>query len=112
VTRELLQCFRSVRGGGCALILTFFLLPYLVDVAYYGDFTPTHSAQESVDTKNEVDRFEYQKSLLCADDQAYSGGDSFRLQDVGTRCSSPANSVAPPHYLFVASHTSRPPPTL
>ena len=111
MTRELLQYFRSVRGGGCALILTFLFLPYLVDVAYYGDFTPTHSAQESVDNKTEVDRLDNQKSFLCADDQAHAGGARFRLQDVGTHCSSPV-AVVIPHYLFVASRTSRPPPTL
>ncbi|MEI8016500.1 MAG: hypothetical protein WCH20_16900, partial [Nitrospira sp.] len=87
------------------------LLPYFVDVAYYGDFTPTHSAQESVDTKNEVDRFDDQGSLLCADSQAHSGEARFRLQNVGTHCGCPA-AVIPPYYLFVASRTSRPPPTL
>ena len=112
MTRELLQYFRSVRGGGCALILAFLLLPYLVDVAYYGDFTPTHSAQESVDNKNEVDRFDDPESLLCTDSQAHAGEAGFRLQDAGTHCGCPTNSVVPPHYLFLASHTSRPPPTL
>lgn len=112
VTREWLKYFRGVRGGGCALILAFLLLPYLVDVAYYGDLTPTHSAQESVDTKNEVDRFDDQKSLLCGDSQAHSGETRFKLQDAGMHCGYPTSTVVPPHYLFVTSRTSRPPPTL
>ena len=112
MTRELLRYFRGLQGGVCALILTFLVFPYLVDVAYYRDLSPSHSAQESVDNKNEVERFDTSESLLRADDLAYSGKARFRLQDVGTRCSSPATSVVPSHYLFVASHISRPPPTL
>ena len=112
MTRELLKYFRLVRGGGCALILAFLLLPYLVDVACYQDLTPSHSAHESVDNKTEVDRFDTQKSLLCPEDQASSGEDRIRLQAVGTRCSFPVNAVVPLHSLLVPSHISRPPPTL
>ena len=112
MTRELLQYFRGVRGGGCVLILAFLLLPYLVDVAYYGDLTPTHYAQESVDNKNEVDRFDIQKSPLCANGQAHSGETSLTLQDAGTQCSTPTRTIFPPKNLFLASVTSRPPPNL
>ncbi len=112
MTRELLQYFRGVRGGGCVLILAFLLLPYLVDVAYYGDLTPTHYAQESVDNKNEVDLFDIQESLLYANERAHSGETGFPLQDAGTRCNTPTRIIFPPQNLFLASLTSRPPPNL
>lgn len=108
----LLQYLGGVRGGSCALILAFLLLPYLVDVAYYGDLTPTHYAQESLKT-NDVARFDAQESLLCADDRAHSREAEFTLQDAGTQCSAPLRAVfPPPQYLSLASLTSRPPPAL
>lgn len=110
--RELLQYLRGVRGAGCVLILAFLLLPYLVDVAYYGDLTPTHYAQESLNNKKDVDRVDAQEFPLCADDPAHAGEAGFTLQDAGAQCSHPPSTVLSPHYLFVVSLTSRPPPAL
>ena len=112
MTGELLQYLKGVRGGGYALILCFLLLPYLVDVAYYGDLTPTHYAQENSNDGEKVDSSDDQASLLCADDQAYSGEAGFTIQDVGTPCNAPPRAVLPPPYLFLAALTSRPPPAL
>ena len=114
---RLLQSLRDFRpGSGGVLVLAFLLLPYLVDVAYYGDFTATHFAQKNVNDgkEGEEDLFADGKALrFLADDQAHSGVKvGLSPLDIYTQCSGPARAVISPHYLFVASLTSRPPPAL
>ena len=108
-----LQYRNSVRGRwGVVLFLSLLALPYLVDVAYYGDFTPTHFAQEtfieedaqalddkssfcSTDTQDDVvvsAIFPPLERQTCAQDHL-SAGDLFL-----------------PPYLISASLVSRPPP--
>ena len=111
VKRQPLQYCEGIRGGGCALILAFLLLPYLVDVAYYGDLTPTHYAQENLESENDLTNTE--KSVLCDDGREYSSVEAnFTLLDAGTLCPTPAQAVFTSHYLFITSLTSRPPPSL
>ena len=115
--RRLVQSLRDFRPGSSGvLVLAFLLLPYFVDVAYYGDFTATHFAQ-----KNSTDGEDGEEDLSAdgrgspffADDQAHSGVEvGLSPLDSYTQCSAPTSAVLPPHYLFVASLTSRPPPTL
>ena len=115
--RQLVQSLRDFRPGSSGvLVLAFLLLPYLVDVAYYGDFTPTHFAQKNVNDgeDGEEDLFaDGRGSPFFADDQAHSGVEvGLSSLDSYTQSSALASAVLPSHYLFVASLTSRPPPAL
>ncbi|BFU94811.1 MAG: protein of unknown function [Nitrospira sp.] len=85
-------------------------VPYLVDVAYYGDLTPTHFAQV-VDSQGEK---------AVSGDEAVSSDDS--PEDSLIIGSESVNAVHPSYsgddskngprsqFSAVASHTSRPPP--
>lgn len=85
-------------------------IPYLVDVAYYGDLTPTHSAQ-IVDSHGEE---------ALSVDEAVSSDDSTKdfpvinggSVDVIARSYSGHDWKNDPRsqFLAVASHTSRSPP--
>ena len=120
--RRLLQSLRYCRpGGGSVLVLAFLLLPYLVDVAYYGDFTATHFAQKKLNSDGENNGENGEEDLLgdgpaspvLADNQAkFKVGIGLPLSDVYALCRRPAETVFAPQYLFVVSLTSRPPPTL
>ena len=108
---RLLEGLRGIRIGHCALIVAMLLIPYLVDVAYYGDLTPTHFAQENLQVED-VDSSDATKSLSSSGGHAYPEQAScVRPVDDVTACS-PAKTVFAPPNLFVASFTSRPPPTL
>lgn len=106
---RLFQYFGGVRGGSFILILAFLLLPYVVDVAYYGDLTPTHSAQENI-KKSDDDGSYAQDSYLCADDQAHSGEAGLTLHDPVVQYYALEKTIFPPQYLYLASLASRPPP--
>lgn len=115
--RRLVQSLRDFRPGSSGvLVLAFLLLPYLVDVVYYGDFTASHFAQKnSTDGEDgEEDLFAGGRVLpFSVDDHAHSAVEvGLSPLDSYTQCSAPTSAVLPPHYLFVASLTSRPPPTL
>ena len=111
---SLLQHLRALRpGGGIVLILAFLLLPYLVDVAYYGDFTPTHYAQETIDDEEGAQSAIAKASLSFAVDQAASEvGVSLSAPVVTALRSRQAGEYLPTQYPFLDSLTSRPPPVL
>ena len=121
MTRRLLQHFRDFRPGGSALVLvlTFLLLPYLVDVAYYGDFTANHFVKKHV---NDVeDGEEGEEDLLgvatvaphLVEDQEPSRvAIGLPPSNVHTSWSHPAEVVLTHECLFIISLTSRPPPVL
>jgi hypothetical protein len=108
---RLFQYLESFQGGSCFLILAFLLLPYLIDVAYYGDLTPTDSAQEKL-KECEDDRFKPHSSFLYPNDQEYSGEADVARQAEDYVAHSPAKAISRPQYLFIASRISRPPPAL
>jgi len=111
VKHRLFECFRGIQGGTCAFVLAFLLIPYLVDVAYYGDFTPTHYAQENISLDDD-DRSDAQESLICPVDQQDTGGND-SLQHAEDHVAYKLDqSIVPPEHLFIISLTSRPPPTL
>jgi hypothetical protein len=114
VQTSLLQDLRALRsGGGIALVLAFLLLPYLIDVAYYGDFTPTHYAQENIDDEEGARSGIAKASLLFAVDQANSGaGVRLPEPDVNTQGSLQVEAFLLSEYLFLDPLTSRPPPLL
>lgn len=111
---SLLQHLRALRPvGGIVLILAFLLLPYLIDVAYYGDFTPTHYAQENINAEEGTHSVLAKASLLFAVDQTNSGaGVRFPDPDVTPLGSLQAGAFLLSEYLFLDSLISRPPPLL
>ena len=110
VKDRLLQYFGCLRGRSCVTILAFLMLPYLVDVAYYGDFTLTHYAQEN-SIEGETDNL--------SDVQMPDGGDQEQTLKIETSLKgaltilrSTLPIVFPPKYLLAHPHTSRPPPAI
>jgi len=112
VKRRLFHYLGGVRGGSCGLILALLMLPYLVDVAYYGDLTPTHYAQENLVDGETDDLSDVQTSLLNVNDQEQSIETGITLQGTRTTYKSPVWGGLPPQYLFSAHHISRPPPAI
>jgi len=114
VVHSLLEHLRTLRpGSGFVLVLAFLLLPYLVDVAYYGDFTPTHYAQENSVDEEDARSIVAKASLLVAIDQAHSGvGVSPSAPVVNALGSPQAGEFLPTQYPFLDTLTSRPPPIL
>ena len=43
-----MRSFRNIRSGIGFFALVILLVPYCIDLAWYGDFTPTHYAQENI----------------------------------------------------------------
>lgn len=84
-------------------------LPYLVDVAFYGDLTPTHFAQEVVDESIQNDDEGYLVFLLPA--QNIPLGRKILLQHpVRTLSDVPLDTSLPHDYLLFGSLISLPPP--
>ena len=111
---SLLQHLRTLRpGSGIVLVLAFLLLPYLVDVVYYGDFTPTHYAQENTIDEEDARTIIDKPSHLVAVDEAISG---IRVRllapDVNAQASLQAGVLLLSYYPISESLTSRPPPPL
>lgn len=111
---SLLQDLRALRpGGGIILVLAFLLLPYLIDVVYFGDFTPTHYAQENINDEEGAHSVLARASLLFALAQANSGaGVRFPDPDVTPLGSLQSGAVLLSEYLLLDSLISRPPPLL
>ncbi len=94
-----------------ALVMIFFVLPYITDVPYLDDQAPTQVAEEisKVDGKAEAD---YDKIFIAvADVQNDSAvGHGLTPQDVYKRISYPTRGTPSSHRLFLALLISRPPP--
>lgn len=43
-----MESLRNIRSGIGLFALLILLVPYCVDLAWYGDFTPTHYSQENI----------------------------------------------------------------
>ncbi len=84
--------------------------PYIVDVAYYGDLTPTHFAQ-LVDSHEEDIISDGMTALADdpADDAIAVDGESGDAADPSCAADDSKGSSFP-LFLSLASHTSRPPP--
>lgn len=94
------------------LVIALLALPYLLDVAYYGDFTPTHFAQENLIDENPEALDDKELSIIATDqDEAVVikvSSPAQRHSSTQHRCS--GGDVSPPQYLIAASLISRPPP--
>jgi hypothetical protein len=109
-----LQYRKPVRmRWGVVFFLSLLALPYLVDVVYYGDFTPTHFAQETF-IEEDAQALDDKGLSFIADDQ----DDAVVIKisspaqwHTRTQNRSFARDVSPPQYLVAASLISRPPPS-
>jgi hypothetical protein len=91
--------------------LTLLALPYLVDVGFIGDLTPTHFAQEHVDTEEVQGALPTLHVLqvgLLNDLPPSRSRDA--LLNVMGRLAVPWPTISPPLPLISAAITSRPPP--
>ena len=94
-----------------ALVMTFFVLPYIADVPYLEDQTPTHDIEENskIAGKTELDHDAI--SPLPADVRNDSVvGSRLTPQDVYKRMAHPPRGTPSFQHLFQALHISRPPP--
>src|SRR5438309_10798951 len=95
------------------LFLIFFALPYLVDVAYCEDLTPSHFAQAVLGDGEEVDHSEAKVYVLVPVDQVDHIGSGCAGWKAGSQWHACRARVwVPPQNLLLASLTSRPPPIL
>ncbi len=103
-----------IKVGLGVFFAIFVMLPYLVDVAYPGDLSPSHFAQEFVGDGEELDSSDGKSHLTASPDQWYQVG----LSQAALKTSQcwllfHAHTSASPHALLLASlTTSRPPPTV
>jgi len=89
------------------IALVFFALPYLIDVAYYGDLTPTHYAQETLDAPNEDCS---NAPILLSADQSVATGITPPI--IRAAYAPPVYGGVSPQSHFPPPHISRPPPVL
>jgi len=113
--RRLLSCLKGLQSGSrAALVLAFLLLPYVVDVAYYGDFTAVHFAhQNSKDTQNEEEDLfaDGPTSSFLVEHQANPRAQVGLLpSDLHASRSHEAEPVLTREHLLITQHISRPPP--
>lgn len=93
-----------------ALVMIFFVLPYITDVPYLDDQTPTQDAEENskVEAKAEAG---YNVFLVVADVQIDSVvGHGLTPQDIYKRISYPIRGNPSSQHLCLVSLISRPPP--
>jgi hypothetical protein len=95
------------------LILAFLSLPYLVDVAFFGDLTPTHYAQENAsNSQQKVDLLDGTAALPYLSEQLHGGILAVTLRDVSIARRSAVPIIFPLEHLFSAYHPFRPPPSV
>ena len=84
--------------------------PYLVDVAYYGDLTPTHFAQVVDSHEEEI----VSDGIMASADDSVDDAiavDRGSAHGAGPSCASDDSKGGSfPLFLALPSHTSRPPP--
>lgn len=102
----------DARSGSGILILVILLLPYCVDIAWYGDFTPTHYAQEKESVKDgkEDGPASEGAALPIAFDHIGSNKPRIAFQAVVGHYGSTFSAAGPPRYLLDFFLASRPPP--
>ena len=107
------QCRSDCRPGRSklALVMIFFVLPYITDVPYLEDQTPTQDAEENSKVEAKAEAGYDNNFLVVADVQVDSVvGHGLTPQDIYKRISSPTRGTPSSQRLFLALLISRPPP--
>ena len=89
------------------IVLALISLPYLTDVAFLGDFTPTHFAQENVTESEHVEAQDGQAFTVIVDDHEKTLSPTWRGFPRDHVASVP---IFPFQCLLTTSSSSRPPP--
>ena len=93
------------------LFFIFFALPYLVDVVYCEDLTPSHFAQAVLGEGEDVDPPDTKGCLFDPGDQFDCAGTDRAVWRTGlAREVGQARAMVSPQFILLASLTSRPPP--
>src|SRR5262249_18366422 len=96
------------------LAIALLALPYLVDVAFYGDFTPTHYAQET-SLDEPLQDVDGRDSTLIGDDHTKVSQRNLyepTLRSTFRHDLFAVRAISPFEYLMSASLLSLPPPAL
>lgn len=96
------------------VLIALLALPYLVDVVYFGDFTPTHFAQENL-IEEEIQNFGEEDVSWPAESHVPTVRGDILLRYERFISSLELLSwenCFPLQYLIAVSRTSRPPPAL
>jgi hypothetical protein len=115
VKHRLLQCQSNCRPGYSilALVIVFFVLPYITDVAYYADHTPTHDAQENSKVEGKTEANHNKISLAVTDIQSdFVVGHGLTSRNVYKRIPYLASGTSSSQHLFLTLLISRPPPVV
>ena len=91
--------------------MIFFVLPYITDVPYLDDRTPTHDAEANSKVEAKAEAGHDDIFLVVANIQIDSVvGCGVTSQDVYKRIAHPTRGTPSSQYLFYAPLISRPPP--
>lgn len=109
-----LSQYQTDRWSGCsilALVLVFFVLPYITDVPYLDDQAPAHDAEENSKIEGQTGpKYEEVTPLLDGVHNDSVVGHGLTPQDVYSRIASPTKRPLSSQWLFHPSLISRPPP--
>jgi hypothetical protein len=94
-----------------ALVMVFFVLPYIADVPYLDDQAPVHDAEQNSKVEGQTGA-KYEEVTPLLDDVHNDSvvGHGLTLQDVYSRIAYPTKRPLSSQRLFHASLISRPPP--
>lgn len=97
-----------------AITLGLLALPYLVDVVYMEDQTPTHSAQETLTDKDNIGEGDVFIAFGADEGHVATAEPTALEPSFGPfpRDNRHDRTVSPVKYLSIASLTSRPPPSV
>lgn len=92
-------------------LIIFCALPYLVDVVYCEDLTPSHFAQAVLGEGEDVDPPDTKACMFVPGDQFDWSGTDSAVWRTGLPCHvGQAVALVPSQFTLLASLTSRPPP--
>ena len=92
-------------------LIIFCALPYLVDVVYCEDLTPSHFAQAVLGEGEDVDPPDTKAGMVVPGDQFDCFGTASAVWRTGLACQvGQARALVPSQFTLLASLTSRPPP--
>jgi len=101
----------TARGSHLFLFIALMALPYLVDVAYCEDLTPSHSAQALLGDASEADPSETKAAIPLVGDQYALAGIQWAVLKKDVLCQAfQSRMVVVAQHLSLALLTSRPPP--
>jgi hypothetical protein len=113
MTHPFSSCLGGIRRKLLLFVLAFLSLPYLVDVAFLGDLTPTHYAQENAGTaQEEADLLDGTAPLPHVSEQLQNRTVTITQRYFRKALRYAVPAIVPLEQLFSAYHPFRPPPSV